>query len=487
MGLRTVEEYIDSLRDGRRVIYRGERVGDVTSHPQLARTVRHAAELFRLPEEGPAATWSYEDADLAETVSTFFLIPRTPEELRFRGDIVEESTRRSGSTLNIIKPVGTDAILGLTVATAYLDRAEGTHYGERVAAFRAHCARGDLAMALAATDSKGDRRLRPSQQHDPDLHLRVVSRGDDGIVVRGAKLHTTASVSANELICIPCRAMGPEDAEFAVAFAIPMDAPGLTLICHPLAEGPEDESPVSSEHVEVETLTIFDDVFVPWERVFLCGEWQYAGAIAAAFANFHRYTAISYKPPFADLMVGAAQLAADAVGVAGAGHVREKIAELVVYAELIRAARFAAAQGRRDPLTGILMPEPVATNAGKFHFASNFHAAVRALQDIAGGLVVTAPGIEDIDDPEIGPTVRKYLAGRDGSDGRERWRLMQLVRDLTASEFGGYNLVVSLHGEGSMQAQLVQTLRDYDMDRAVGLVRQVLAEDALAPTGPASP
>lgn len=484
MALRTPTEYLASLRDGRRIIHRGERVADVTEHPLLSRTIRHAAGVFAHPAEEPKGLWSYEDAGLGETVSTYFREPRAPEDLRLRARLIEETTRRGGGTLNIVKAVGTDAILGLSLVTARMDKELGTDYSARVREFRRRCATEDLAMALAATDPKGDRSASPSAQEDPDQYLRVVGRSPEGIVVRGAKVHTTASVAANELICIPCRALGPGDEDYAVAFAVPLNQPGLTLVCHPMSDRDVEEAPLSGRHLEVETLTIFEDVLVPWDRVFLCGETAYAGEVARAFANYHRFTAISYKPPMIDVLIGASQLLADAHGISRAGHVREKLARMIVYVALIRSARLAAAEGLRDPMTGLLTPEPVATNAGKFHFASGFHDVVRSVQDLAGGLVVTAPGTEDLDDPEVGGLVRKYMAGAAGWSGLDRWRLMQLVRDLTASDFGGYNLVVSLHGEGSMQAQLVQTLRDFDMEAATAAARSIFSEPIGTPPQP---
>jgi aromatic ring hydroxylase len=225
---------------------------------------------------------------------------------------------------------------------------------------------------------------------------------------------------------------------------------------------------------------VFEDVHVPWERVFLCGEWEYAGAIAGAFANFHRFTAVSYKPPLIDLLIGAAALALDQVGLSKSAVAREKLGRLIVYGELIRACRLAASERCTiDGLTGIAIPQSIYTNAGKYHFSSGFHDAVALLQDMAGGLTVTAPGAEDVHHAEFGPFVDKYLAGREGVGGRERWELMELIRDLTASEFGGYNDVVSLHGEGSQGAQLVQTVRDYDLERCMTYAREILGSASI--------
>lgn len=475
MGLRTADEFRQSLRDGRRLLYRGEPVGDVTAHTSLRRTIDHAAGLFEHPAEGPAELWAYRDDELGDTVSTYFRRPVNAGTLAARGDVIEETTRRARSTLNIVKVVGTDVLLSLEQVLSEDDSADAAERLARLHAYRAHCATGDLTMAAAVTDPKGDRTLAPSAQADADQFLRIVDEGVDGIVVRGAKVHTTASPSANELLVIPCRAMGPDDADYAIAFAIPVATEGLTLVCHPLVDGPPAEHPVSSRNIEVETLTIFDDVLVPWDRVFVCRQWRLAGAVAGAFANFHRFTAISYKPPVVDLMIGAAALAADQLGIVRNGIVREKIGKLITYGELIRCARIAAAQrGRVHAPSGLLVPDSIAANAGKYHFASGYHAAVAILQDLTGGIVVTAPGVEDLVHPEVGDLVRKYLQGRDGVDGLERWRVAELVRDLTASEFGGYNDSVTLHGEGSMGAQLVTTVRDYDVERCVAYARDML-------------
>jgi aromatic ring hydroxylase len=482
MALRSVNEYLESLRDGRRVFYRGELVPDVTDHEPLRPTIEHAADLFRHPEDGPADFWSFTDPDLGEEISTFYRRPVDPATLLARGDVTEEATRRGRSTLNIVKVVGNDALFGLEQALAAAGDAVPPNYLENVRAYWRRAATEDRTLALAATDAKGDRRLAPHQQADPDAYLRVVERHEDGIVVRGAKVHTTATPSANELICIPCRAMGPDDSDYALAFAVPVNAPGLTLICHPVATGPVEEAPVSGRNLEVETITVFDDVFIPHDQVFLCGETAVAGEIARHFANFHRYTAISYKPPFIDLMIGAAAELAEEIGIGRSSAVREKLGRLIVYGELIRSARQAAAATCAvDPGSGLAVPSSVANNAGKFHFASGFHAAVALLQDIAGGFVVTAPGIEDLESPEAGPLALKYLAGADPEGGRRRWELLQLVRDISASEFGGYNYVVTLHGEGSLGAQLVQATRDYDLGTAREYAREIATRRELAP------
>lgn len=482
MGLRTVEQFLAGLSDGRRVYVAGERVPDVVMHAALRIAALHGANVYELAADPETRELFTFDRN-GEVASRYFEPLENAEALGVRGRLIEEHTRRGRSTLNLTKAVGSDALNALTAVSVVVDRAERTDYRERVADYLHRCASEDRSVVLAQTDAKGDRRLRPHEQADPDLYVRIVERDRHGIVVQGAKAHTTMAPVADELIVLPTRAMGPDDADYAVAFALPIDTEGLTMICGPVPD-PEAstwDAPVSTRNVEIESLTAFDRVFVPWERVFLAGEHRFAGALATTFATYHRFTAIAYKLPFAELLLGCALSAAQANGTLGASHVREKIAALVQYGRLLRACVDCAARDAVAVEGDRVLPSPTYTNVGKHHFASGFHDMVRSVQDIAGGLTITAPGKADLDSEATGGIVRKYLAGADGIDSELRLRLFHLIRDLTASDFGGCNQVVTLHGEGSLQAQVMQTLRDADLATPVAAVAQVLGEDVPAP------
>jgi len=487
MALRTADQFIAGLRDGRRTYVAGERVADVTEHPALRIAAEHAANVYRLAAEPETRELFTCERD-EERVSRYFEPIRSADAVHTRGRLIEEHTRRGRSTLNLTKAVGTDALNALTAVSAGVDRARGTDYSDRVGAYLYRCAREDRSVVLAQTDAKGDRRLRPNEQPDPDAYVRIVERRPDGIVVQGAKAHTTMAPLADEIIVIPTRAMGKGDADYAVSFSIPVDTEGLSLICGPLPDPSASswEAPVSRRSVEIESLTVFERVFVPRERVFLAGEHEFAGALATTFATYHRFTAIAYKLPFAELLLGCAVMIAHANGTFGASHVREKIASLVHYRELLRACVDCAARHAIPADGGLVLPSPVYTNVGKYHFASRFHDMVRTVQDVAGGFTITAPGKADLDSEPTGHLIRKYLAGAAGVDPQLRLRLFHLIRDLTASEFGGYNQIVTLHGEGSLQAQVMQTLRDADLEPAVAAVADVLDEELRGPEPPRS-
>ena len=405
MSLRTPQQYLDSLRDGRRVFYRGRRVEDVTAHPVIGVAARHAAIDYEMAEQE-----AYRDLAVVGGRSRYYVPPEGAEDLLARSRLIEEATRLGGTLVVLIKEIGTDALFGLSIVCAEMDRRLGTDYLGRVRAFHERCAEGDLALAVAQTDVKGDRALGPAEQGaqgHPDAYLRIVERRPDGIVVRGCKAHTSVSTNANEIIVLPTRAMGEADADYAVAFAVPADAPGLTMIASPhggtVAEKNAFEHPISARHKMMETLTVFEDVFVPQERVFLAGEWQFAGPLALTFVEFHRFTAVSYKLPLVDALVGTALLLAEYNGVARAGHVRDKLAWLIAYAEGLRALTETAARRCRVHPPGIAAPDPLTVNTAKLHFATNYHQAVARVQDIAGGLLVTYPAEEDLRSPSWAP------------------------------------------------------------------------------------
>ena len=472
--MKTTDEYRASLRDGRVVYYDGQRVPDVTAHPALRVAVDHAALDYAMAADPRFRALAVVPHPAGGEMSRYFAFPQTAEDLLARMELIETSTRLGGTVVPLLKEIGTDALFALHLVAHEVDRARGTRYLDRVRAFHAHCRDRDLAMAVAQTDVKGDRGAGPADQAHPDYYLRVVEERDDGIVVRGAKMHTSVSMNANELIVLPTRAMGERDRAYAVAFAVPVATRGLTLVVSPYGDHAASsfDHPLSSRHRMTESLTVFDDVFVPRDRVFLQGEWEYAGPLARTFVEFHRFTAVSYKLPLVDLLVGAARLIAEYNGIERAGHVRDKITWLAAYAGTLRAlTRMAALDCARGAL-GIAVPDPGTVNIAKLHFATQFHQAVAYVQEIAGGLLVTAPGEADWQQPATRPLLERYLGGK-GVDAEARLRLLNLISDVTTSQLGGYHAVLAIHAEGSIEAEKLTIYRTAPMDRYVALAKEL--------------
>jgi 4-hydroxybutyryl-CoA dehydratase / vinylacetyl-CoA-Delta-isomerase len=459
--LRSPQEYRESLRDGRRVYFRGERVEDVTTHPVM----RTGVDLAALDYEMALSEDHREAAVAPEGCNRYFQVPRTAEDLLVRSELIEAGTRVGRTMVLLVKEIGTDALFALLAMRERL----GEPYAARIEAFYEYVRREDLTMCVGQTDFKGDRAVGPAQQANPDAYLRIVERRADGIVVRGAKVHTSASINTNELIVLPTHAMRADEADYAVSFAVPLNTPGLTLVASPFLSKDdklEAEYPITAGRKVVETCTLFDDVFVPWERVFMAGEHELAGDLARGFVEFHRFTAISYKLPLVDALVGSALLAARVNGLERAGHVRDKLSWLISYAETLRALTHHSAS-RCTITDGIAAPDTLIVNIAKLQFAQGLHTALQHVQDIAGGLLVTYPAPEDLDHPEYGEALRQYLQAAGGADGEERLRVVNLISDLTTGEYGGYQAVLAIHAEGSIEAEKLTILAQYDRKSAL--------------------
>jgi len=325
------------------------------------------------------------------------------------------------------------------------------------------------------TDVKGDRKLRPSQQEMPYYYLKVKERRDDGVIVRGCKIHTTSAPTTNELIVLPTRAMAESDKDYCIAFGIPVNTKGVKIISRPeQGDLSKFDYPLSYRHVTLEAMTIFEDVFVPKERIFMDGEWEFAGALANCFATWHRFTGISYKYPFAEMMLGAARLASDYNGVPNASHIQDRLTDLVIYAQSIKTFGKAAAKECVITENGIAYPNPLLCNMGKYIFASNYHTSMRALQEVAGGLPATGPTEADCKNPATKEFIERYLGGRKGADAITRLKVMKLIRDMGGTELSGEWYVGTVHGEGSLQAQKISIMREYDIDRCASDVKKLL-------------
>ncbi len=472
MPLMSPEEYKASLRDGRRVFYRGEPVEDVAAHPVIGLAVDHAAIDYEMVHAG-------DDRELAVVegpsgpYSRYYHIPENADDLLKRSALIERATALGGTLVVLIKEIGTDALFALHLIAEHMDREMGTEYLPRVKKFYEHCREGDLAIAVAQTDAKGDRGKGPSDQNHPDYYVRVVSENAEGITLRGAKVHTSVSTNAHEIIVLPTRNFGEGDEAYAVACAVPANAPGLTMICSGYGRGGNEfEHPIASKHKMMETLTIFEDVKVPWERVFMNGETGMAGPLAKTFVEYHRFTAVSYKLPLVDLFVGASRLMAEYNGVLRANHVRDKLAKLIAYAQTLRGMTREAARECRV-VDGIAVPDVETVNIAKLHFATGYHQAIAWVQDIAGGLLVTGPTEEDMNDPRLGELVEKYLGAAGGVSAGDRLRLMNLIAEITATDFGGYQAVLAIHAEGSIEAEKMTIWREHNAAPSVEYAKRL--------------
>ena len=473
--MRSRKEYIESLRDGREVYFKGKRVPDVTAHPEIRVAIDHAAIDYDMPHDErwrPLAVVG----EAGKTYSRYFQLPTTSEDLLQRSRLIEAATALGGTLVVLVKEIGTDALFALHLVAHEIDAKKGTQYLERVRKFHQYVRDNDLAMSVAQTDVKGDRGKPPLEQEHPDYYLRIVGETPEGIIVRGAKVHTSVSVNSNEMLVLPTRAVQAEESEYAVSFAIPVNTKGLKLITSAYGAHHGDSSfdaPIASRHRMMETLTVFDDVVVPHDRVFLKREWEYAGELAKTFVEFHRFTAISYKLPLVDGLAGAALLMAHYNGLERVKHIQEKLAKLIAYAETLRALIRLAALDCHTGALGIAIPKPLIVNMAKLHFATQYHQMLAYVQDITGGLIATGPSEADLNSPDTGAFVRRYLGGRKGVAVEDRLKAINLVKELTATDFAGYQAVLAIHAEGSIEAEKLAMVREHDTARCIALAKQL--------------
>lgn len=311
------------------------------------------------------------------------------------------------------------------------------------------------------TDPKGDRSKSPSQQHDPDLFTRVVEKRSDGIVLSGAKAHQTGAVNSHEILVMPTQALREGDEAYAVTCAVPLNAPGVLLIFgrqtneERKADSRLDAGNPGYGMVGGEALVVFERVFVPWERVFMCGEIDFAGTLVERFATLHRQNYGGCKGGVSDVLIGACALASEYQGTLKASHIRDKLAEMMHLAETIYCGSVAcSAMGYRTP-SGAFYPDPVLANCTKLNVSRNVYQIAQLAHDVAGGIIATLPFESDLRSPEIGKYVEKYMAGVEGVPTEARIRILRLIENMT----GGTALVESMHGAGSPQAQKVMYQR----------------------------
>jgi 4-hydroxybutyryl-CoA dehydratase/vinylacetyl-CoA-Delta-isomerase len=473
MGLKTVEEYKESLRDDRVVYYKGERIEDVTTHPELSVCVDTMALDYQLAEEPESRDLAVVyDEELGEEISRYYYLPKSGEELLKQFDLIVASTRVGDGFIPLAHDIGADALNAISITAQAMGNQD---YIDRITDYRTHLKKNDLAVVCGMSDVKGDRMLRPSDsgQAHPDYYVRIVDRKPEGIVVRGAKIHISGAPYSNEVFVLPSRAMGKDDADYAVAFAIPVNIKGLRQVGRPFrAHITPLEFPNSRPiRVHTDSLLIFDDVLVPWDRVFLCGEWKFAATMVYNFALMHRRTGCAYRIPMSEQLLGAAQAIAEYNGVAKAPHVREKITELVIYLETLRSLSHAACL---DFVThaGIAVPNPVYTNIAKYHFANEYHKVVKIVQDLAGGCLVTAPSYKDFQLPELHDDIDKYLGASASYPTETRLRMFDLIRRVTGAD----RETIALHGEGSLQAQRMTIL--LEAKKTIEECRKMVEEQA---------
>lgn len=473
----TGNEYIESIRKMKTQVYMfGKKVESPVDDPILRpslNSVRMTYDLALMPEYEDLMTVVREDG---RRINRFTNIHRSTDDLIKKVKMQRLLGQKTAACFQ--RCVGMDAFNAVFSTTYETDKKYGTGYHDNFMKFLAYVQDNDLTVDGAMTDPKGDRSLAPHAQADPDLYLRVVERRSDGIVVRGAKAHQTGILNSHEVIVMPTISMGPEDKDYAVSFAVPVDSDGIFMIigrqsCDTRkSEGCEIDVG-NSEFGGVEALVVFDDVFVPSDRIFLNGESEFAGVMVERFAGYHRQSYGGCKVGVGDVLIGAAALAAEYNGAAKASAVKDKLIEMTHLNETLYCCGIACSAEGHVTESGNYIIDLLLANVCKQNVTRFPYEIARLAEDIAGGLMVTAPSEKDLHDPKLGPVIDKYLRGVNTVSTENRLRVLRLIENITLGTAAVGYRTESMHGAGSPQAQRIMIARQSNLEHKKALAKAI--------------
>lgn len=478
MKVSSPETYLESLRGLERDVYvLGEQCANTVDHPLIRPSANAVSESYNPGEEPEAEDLLFVTSHLTgKKISRFTHIHQSTDDLVDKVLMQKMLGRRTATCFQ--RCVGMDGFNALYSVTYECDQEHGTDYHRRLKDYLEWVQEENVVVEGAMTDVKGDRSLRPGEQEDLDLFVRMVDQTPEGIIVRGAKAHQTGALNSHEILVMPTTAMREGEEQFAVSFAVPSDQKGITFV---LGRQPSDTRKLEESPLDVgnpsygsqEALVIFNDVFVPNERIFMCGETDQSGKVVERFASFHRQSYGGCKVGVGDALIGATQLAADYHGTARASHVRDKITEMIHLNETLFCCGIACSSLGRATAAGNFEVDPLLANICKLNVTRFPFEIARLAQDIAGGLVVTMPSQKDFENPEIAPYLEKYLKGTDGVPTIDRIKVLKFIENMTVGCGAAAYLTESIHGAGSPQAQRIMISRLANLEEKVKLAKRL--------------
>jgi 4-hydroxybutyryl-CoA dehydratase/vinylacetyl-CoA-Delta-isomerase len=476
MKIKNGAEYMESLRKIEpKIYYKGKRIKDVTKHPATAPHVRAAAMTYALASQDEYSDLATATSHLTgNVISRFTHVHQNIEDLIKKIKLLRLLGQKTATCFQ--RCVGFDGINAVYSVVYEVDQKLGTDYLERFKKWLIRIQDENLMVVGAMTDPKGDRSKGPADQPDPDQYVHVVDRRDDGVVIRGAKLHMTGAVNSHEILVMPTTALDERSKDFAIVCAIPIDDPGITMIFGRQASDDRRDKQETIDSgkprfgaVGGEAVIAFDDVFVPNERIFLNGETDFTGTIVYRFAAHHRANYGACKTGIMDVLTGAVAYLAQIQGTAKGSHIRirEKVTEMIHLSETLYSSSIAcSAEGEPTPSGAYLVDTMLANvckqNVTRFHFE-----VARLAIDLAGGFIATMPSEYDLHSEEVGHLVKKYFSGVADIPAEDRIKIGRLIEAMT----GGTAMIESMHGAGSPQAQRIMIFREGDLEKKIKLAK----------------
>ncbi len=445
----TGKEYVESIKKMRPNIYKfGKLIEDVTTHPQTSEHVKSVATSYdRSHDPALAPIYTYKSAFTGKVTHRWNTLMDSLEALIGNSNLKRHQYRMSG-TCQGATCAGWTGINTLWAATYAMDKDLGTDYNARLKKYWVEQVEGRcLALSGAITDAKGNRSLKPSQQPIKNANLHLVEKKADGIVVSGYKIQICGIAAAHEIICVPGSGYGESEKDFCIAFAVPRDAEGLTIVeCRTGQDLRYNEEgwDIPRAGTITQAWLFFDKVFIPNDRVFMCGEFKYSGMIIGNFAAIYRAAIGACVAGQGDVMCGAAISMARANGLSQKAF-QATLNEMAINNELNYGLGIGAmALGKKDA-SGLYVPAPLQAHVNKVLVGRvPYDTKVKCI-DIAGGIAETDcfPSYADIQNPLYGQKIIEGLTA--GADGESRGKISRLITWLC----NGSGIPGCMHGGGS--------------------------------------
>jgi 4-hydroxyphenylacetate 3-monooxygenase len=473
MPIRRGEEYLESLRDGRRLWLLGQRVEDVTTHPALAACAHSVAAVYDLQHD-PAyqELLTMPSPTTGERVSLAYLLPRSVDELARQRRMYEFLVRRTGGVAARLPQHLATVVIGLEDVRDLLGEADPA-FAPRVTRYVEYCREHDVSIGTIFTDPLRHRSHPTADQE----HLRVVERRPDGIVGRGARGVGTQAPYANELLCLtsPRPNLTPEE---VVYFATPVNTKGIHLVCRqPLTPSNPEDHPLSASWDEMDAIVVFDDVFIPWERVFYLRRSQ---AADLAFEGQVFQGAIGLGPWYvlvrmavkAEVLLGLCAAITDALGTASQPLVQTALADAMVYLETLRALIQTAEANPIHSPSGMALPNPTTALAARICAIERYPHLLQIIRELCGSGLLMAPGQADLNHPEIGPHLHRYVMGKD-KGSPEYFRLLKLAGEYACDAFGSRQLLFEMYNVSSLATNKQRLASSYDTTPFIALAKEL--------------
>ena len=478
MALKTPEEYLESIKRDMNIYMFGEKVKEFWKHPIIKPYINTTAKIYEL-----AQMEEYKDLMTTKSHMTGEIINRFTHIHQSVDDLVRKvkMQRLIGQKVACCfqRCVGFDAANALYSVTYEMDKKYNTNYHERFKNYWIEVQNQDLMVDGAMTDTKGDRGKRPSDQTDPDQYLHIVDETDDGIIVRGAKVHQTGWLNSHRAIIMPTLTIRPGEEEYAVSFGVDTNTKGITMV---YGRQSCDTRKMEGRKMEVgnykyggqEVFVIFEDVFIPNENIFMKGEVEYSGELVNRFAGFHRQSYGGCKVGIGDVLIGATNLITEYQGVNKASHVRDKLIEMIHLNESLYCCGIACSSEGFQREAGNYEMDMLLANVCKQNVTRFPYEISRIMDDLVGGIICTLPSEADLKSEEVGPLLKKYLSVCDGVSVEDRYKLLRFIENISMGVAAVSYKVESMHGAGSPQAQRIMITRQANLEEKIQLIKDIL-------------